>query len=73
MKDERPDASLLIGLHKLAATNGEGLVPELYEMLARERAPGNEADNILAFKAKSSDAAPAQKGDGMGMLLPFKR
>ena len=29
MNDERPEAFMMIGLHKLAAQNGDGLVPEL--------------------------------------------
>ncbi|MDO9414963.1 hypothetical protein [Pararhizobium sp.] len=33
MTSERPDLSMMIGLHKLAANSGDGLVPELYELL----------------------------------------
>lgn len=36
MNDERPDQMMMmIGLHKLAPRFGDGLVPELYELLTR--------------------------------------
>ena len=40
MNDQRPDAFMMIGLHKLAAQNGDGLVPELYELLTRRSTAG---------------------------------
>lgn len=33
MSDKRPEGYTLIGLHKLAAQNGEGMTPELYELM----------------------------------------
>lgn len=46
---DRPDGFTMIGLHKLAAHNGEGLVPELYELLAgRAEQPLHQA-NVMAF------------------------
>ena len=33
MNEERPDGVMMIGLHKLAAQRGDGLVPELYDCL----------------------------------------
>ncbi|WP_275784254.1 hypothetical protein [Pararhizobium gei] len=35
MTDDRLDRFTMIGLHKLAAGVGDGLVPELYELLSR--------------------------------------
>ena len=35
MSNERPDQFMMIGLHKLASQFGDGLVPELYELLSR--------------------------------------
>lgn len=48
MSDERPEAFMMIGLHKLAAQNGDGLVPELYALLTR-RADMLESENVTEF------------------------
>ncbi|XKM41732.1 hypothetical protein A4U53_014390 [Rhizobium ruizarguesonis] len=37
MNDQRPDGFTMIGLHKLAAQAGEGLVPELYELFQQQQ------------------------------------
>ncbi len=55
MSDERPEAFMMIGLHKLAAQNGDGLVPELYALLTR-RAEIMESANVTAFPLQ--DARP---------------
>ncbi|NLS15422.1 hypothetical protein HGP16_02475 [Rhizobium sp. P40RR-XXII] len=65
MIDNGPDGFLLIGLHKLAAQNGDGLVPELYELLMR-RAEEQRAANIASFpawKARQPGEAPDQPLD----------
>jgi hypothetical protein len=49
---EPRDGSLLIGLHKLAEQNGDGLVPELFALLTGQTARGEDAmpaDNVVAF------------------------
>ena len=53
MNDERPEAFMMIGLHKLAAQNGDGLVPELYALLAR-RADMLESENVTEFPLASA-------------------
>lgn len=53
MNDERPDAFMMIGLHKLAAQNGDGLVPELYALLTR-RADMLESENVTEFPLASA-------------------
>lgn len=53
MNDERPDAVMMIGLHKLAAQNGDGLIPELYALLTR-RAEVLESENVTEFPAASA-------------------
>ena len=55
MSDERPEAFMMIGLHKLAAQNGDGLVPELYAFMAR-RAEIMESENVTVFPVH--DARP---------------
>ena len=55
MNDERPDAFMMIGLHKLASQNGDGLVPELYALLTR-RADMLESANVTPFPVQ--DARP---------------
>ncbi len=47
MRDERPDPYLLIGLHKLAEMQGEGMLPELHDALLRLPQPGAERPSAL--------------------------
>ncbi|MBD9373299.1 hypothetical protein IB238_11785 [Rhizobium sp. ARZ01] len=49
MTGERPDGFMLIGLHKLAAQNGDGLIPELVALLTRESRLQEENPNVTAF------------------------
>ena len=49
MIDNGPDGFMLIGLHKLAAQNGDGLVPELYELLMRRAEEEQRAANVTSF------------------------
>jgi hypothetical protein len=53
VSDERPEAFMMIGLHKLAAQNGDGLVPELYALLTR-RADMLESGNVAEFPLHSA-------------------
>ena len=53
MNDERPDAFMMIGLHKLASQNGDGLVPELYALLTR-RADMLETENVTEFPVQNT-------------------
>ena len=59
MIDNGPDGFALIGLHKLAAQNGDGLVPELYELLMRRANDQRRAANVATLE----DAA-AGRGAG---------
>lgn len=73
MKEERPDASLFIGLHKLAEQNGDGLVPELYALLS-ERAQAADMTNVVAFPGGRRDAPAADiLQDGSAKVLSFHR
>lgn len=49
MTDKRPDGLTMIGLHKMAAQNGDGLVPELYELLMRRGEEERPAENVTMF------------------------
>ncbi|WP_377296462.1 hypothetical protein [Rhizobium sp. SGZ-381] len=49
MSDDGRNPSLLIGLHKLAQQNGDGLVPELYDLLTRRPDELEENECILRF------------------------
>ena len=53
MSDERPEAFMMIGLQKLAAQNGDGLVPELYALLTR-REKMLESENVTEFPFASA-------------------
>ena len=66
MIDNGPDGFMLIGLHKLAAQNGDGLVPELYELLMRRAEERQRAANVATFpawKARMPGEAPDQPLD----------
>jgi len=77
MTEERPDASLFIGLHKLAEQNGDGLVPELYALLtARAEASadmGPDMTNVVAFPAGLASQTPDIPPTEAGRVLAFRR
>jgi hypothetical protein len=80
MSEEPRDRSLLIGLHKLAEQNGDGLVPELFALLSRrEEYSLPSGGNVLAFPAAaksaapSSDQPPSSVGDARGVVVPMRR
>ncbi len=49
MSSDKPDGFMMIGLHKLAAQNGDGLIPELYALLTREARMQAENPNVSVF------------------------
>jgi len=49
MNDQRPDGFTMIGLHKLAAQTGEGLVPELYALFRQHAERQNIHQNVTLF------------------------
>ncbi|WP_064684858.1 hypothetical protein [Rhizobium bangladeshense] len=49
MNDQRPDGFTMIGLHKLAAQSGDGLVPELYELFQQHTARQQIYQNVTLF------------------------
>ncbi|RWX78857.1 hypothetical protein EPK99_09775 [Neorhizobium lilium] len=59
MNEEPRDGSLLIGLHKLAEQNGDGLVPELYALLSGRREAAMDAVNVVAFPCSAAARSPA--------------
>ena len=66
MIDNGPDGFMLIGLHKLAAQNGDGLVPELYELLMRRAEEQRRTANVTTFpawKTRQPGEAPEQPFD----------
>ncbi len=66
MIDNDPEGLMLIGLHKLAAQNGDGLVPELYELLMRRAEEQRRAANVATFpawKTRQPGEAPDQPLD----------
>ena len=72
MREEHPDPSLFIGLHKLAEQNGDGLVPELYALLTRTETV-NDTANVVSFpldrRDPSGDSLPATPAK----VLAFRR
>jgi hypothetical protein len=81
---EPRDGSLLIGLHKLAEQNGDGLVPELFALLSGQ-APLTQDDgathNVVAFpggkpatavvRRHSVSAEPTEQAGAT--VLPLRR
>ena len=49
MSDDRVDTFTMIGLHTLASQVGDGLVPELHELLARRERQIYDASNVAEF------------------------
>ncbi|MBD9448230.1 MULTISPECIES: hypothetical protein [unclassified Rhizobium] len=49
MNEERPGGVMMIGLHKIAAQRGDGLVPELYELLLRNAERRKDYPNVSEF------------------------
>jgi hypothetical protein len=49
MSNESADSFMMIGLHKLAAQNGDGLVPELFELLSNRAQLAQCHSNVTAF------------------------
>jgi hypothetical protein len=49
MSNDRPDQFTMIGLHKLASQFGDGLVPELYELLSRRARLVEDNPNVAEF------------------------
>ncbi|MCF3643121.1 hypothetical protein LXM94_24495 [Rhizobium sp. TRM95111] len=68
MNSERPEGFMMIGLHKLAAQNGDGLVPELYELLARRARLQAGHPNVTEFPAWET-RPPAQDAESAGKAL----
>lgn len=51
MNNEHPDRFTMIGLHKLASHCGDGLVPELYELLSSRSRIIDDNPNVTEFPA----------------------
>lgn len=76
MREERPDASLFIGLHKLAEQSGDGLVPELYYLVADRRQDAGDAacgTNVVTFPHNPPRRAREAGRDPRGEVLAFRR
>lgn len=77
MYDEGPDQMTMIGLHKLASQFGDGLVPELYELLTNRARMLEENANVTEFPAWQT-RPPARDplglaSPGEGAILSFPR
>lgn len=74
MREERPDASLFIGLHKLAEQTGDGLVPELYALLSGRRAVVPDMTNVVTLRDRHRRDVPREVGsDAPARILAFRR
>lgn len=73
MNEEPRDASLFIGLHKLAEQNGDGLVPELYALLTRRAEAAADMTNVVVLpktiRGAETEVSPAESA----RVLAFKR
>ena len=73
VSEEPRDVSLLIGLHKLAEQNGEGLVPELHAILLARTGAAPDMTTVVALPA-APKSAQIHLGPGeSGRILAFAR
>jgi hypothetical protein len=77
MNEERPDQMMMIGLHKLASELGDGLVPELYEVLTRRARLLEDNPKVTEFPAWQA-RPPVREPFGFApaanaVILPFPR
>ena len=49
---------MLVGLHKMAAERGDGLVPEMLEILKRSREGFDERADVMHFPTSELDVSP---------------
>ncbi|MBW9062849.1 hypothetical protein JNB71_05915 [Rhizobium herbae] len=75
MKNDRPDQFTMIGLHKLASHIGDGMVPELYELLSNRAQVLEDNSNVTAFpvwqsrpRARNAFGVAPKRRDN---ILPF--
>ncbi|MDI7860710.1 hypothetical protein MRS76_01960 [Rhizobiaceae bacterium n13] len=54
MNSDRPEGIMMIGLHKLAAQNGDGLIPELFALLTECEQLARERPNVVDFPVWSA-------------------
>ncbi len=80
MNDDRHDATLFIGLHKLAQQNGDGRVPELYELLTRaaDDMPENgrgtgEVVRFPSSRVRASCGGDADRHTAAAAIIPLRR
>ena len=52
------DDFMLVGLHKMAAERGDGLVPEMLEVLKRAREGFDERADVMHFPERELDVPP---------------
>ncbi|CAN7422107.1 hypothetical protein LJR104_002596 [Neorhizobium sp. LjRoot104] len=72
MNEERRDTGLFIGLHKLAAQNGDGLVPELYALLTARAEAAADMANVVALP-KTERQRSADVAEVSAKVLAFRR
>jgi hypothetical protein len=70
MSDDGPEGYTLIGLHKLAAQNGDGLVPELYQLMMEREERRRHYPNVEQFPIWDArmPGEPAEKPLGLDPL-----
>jgi hypothetical protein len=78
MSDNNRDQTLLIGLHKLAQQNGDGLVPELYALLTRRPDELEEDGCIVRFpigqtRPPSVDLPDEGQAANRAQVIPLRR
>jgi hypothetical protein len=51
---------MLVGLHKMAAERGDGLIPEMLEILKRSREGFDVSANVMHFPTSDLDVSPME-------------
>lgn len=63
---------LMIGLHKLAAERGDGLVPELMALYEARRQLLTQPMSAATLTLSEPEDAPSTKNAGNDNVIPFK-
>jgi hypothetical protein len=74
MSDKTPNEFMMIGLHKLAAERGDGLIPELLALYAERQRLAMQAPNVVAFPDELTSPASAHPLGNVGNdnVIAFK-
>jgi hypothetical protein len=74
MSDTTPNEFMMIGLHKLAAERGDGLIPELLALYGERQRMAMQSPNVVAFPDELASPASVHPPGNVGNdnVIAFK-